>query len=160
MCNKCKIVKPLDEFYPQVNGKFGRSPYCGICDAARAKERYNNPVHHERRKDQIYNARLRRKLEVMQALAPQYAKGCVDCGVTEFHHLDWDHKDDVLKHLPLSKMWNYSKAKILEEVAKCELRCAHCHRTRTAAQLKWIDWQKIVSSGDSIESILRKVLND
>ena len=30
-----------------------------------------------------------------------------------------------------------SKEAILEEIAKCDLICANCHRIRTAKQLGW-----------------------
>jgi hypothetical protein len=31
----------------------------------------------------------------------------------------------------------YSWSKILEEIEKCDVRCANCHRRRTAKQLGW-----------------------
>lgn len=57
---------------------------------------------------------------------------CVDCGNTfhpcamDFDHINEDKINDVSNMIRLS-----SWAKILEEIAKCELVCANCHRVRT-----------------------------
>lgn len=59
---------------------------------------------------------------------------CADCGV-RFPHwvLDFDHLPGSDKRGNLATMINegFSRETILEEIAKCELVCANCHRTRT-----------------------------
>lgn len=54
---------------------------------------------------------------------------CMDCG-NKFHPcaMDFDHVKGE-KIFSLNTM--YSEIKVLEEVAKCELVCANCHRVRT-----------------------------
>lgn len=56
--------------------------------------------------------------------------GCADCGYNENHAgLEFDHTGE--KFLNVSTMANHSMAKILEEIAKCEVVCGTCHNIRT-----------------------------
>lgn len=65
---------------------------------------------------------------------------CVDCGliVTENNSIafDWDHIDRSTKFREVSKLRNGSTMQMLEEIAKCALRCAICHRIKTYAEQK------------------------
>lgn len=60
--------------------------------------------------------------------------GCVDCGFNLHHEaLDFDHMPEFEKSFNLglgvtSRGWPALHA----EVAKCEVRCANCHRIKTA----------------------------
>lgn len=45
---------------------------------------------------------------------------------------DWDHRDPSDKGFTISQGWSgRSIATLLDEVAKCDLLCAYCHRLRT-----------------------------
>lgn len=57
------------------------------------------------------------------------AGGCVDCGNKNLSVLDFDHTRD--KVVQLSHMWHRPFAEIDAEAAKCEVRCANCHRIKT-----------------------------
>lgn len=54
---------------------------------------------------------------------------CVDCKTTE--QLEFDHADAKTKSFNISKIWNYSQAKLDLELAKCVLRCKSCHLLKT-----------------------------
>lgn len=60
------------------------------------------------------------------------ASGCVDCGYNEHPEaLEFDHvRGEKLFNVAsgIRKAWS----KVLEEIAKCEVVCANCHRIRTA----------------------------
>lgn len=60
---------------------------------------------------------------------------CVDCGESDFVVLDLDHRGG--KKLAVSKMMGraYALPTIIAEVEKCDVRCANCHRRRSAHQL-------------------------
>lgn len=60
--------------------------------------------------------------------------GCVDCGEHELAILDFDHldaKDDSVMRLAAG---GCSEFRLRAEMAKCVVRCANCHRRRTARQ--------------------------
>jgi hypothetical protein len=63
---------------------------------------------------------------------------CVDCGETDIRVLEFDHshgrKIDEISHL-LSQ--GYGWRAIETEIAKCEVRCANCHRLKTMERGKW-----------------------
>lgn len=69
--------------------------------------------------------RLRRYLE-------QHA--CVDCGEFDPEVLDFDHLRDKRNNVS-TMLWSGMLWKAIEdEIAKCEVRCANCHRRRTARE--------------------------
>lgn len=58
---------------------------------------------------------------------------CVDCGEDDPVVLEFDHVRGVKKYI-VSRMMNargQRLPKVIEEVAKCEVRCANCHRRVT-----------------------------
>lgn len=97
--------------------------------------------HYEENKDYYKEKSKKRKQEQLpkrKAILSRYKvlKGCVDCGYKEHPEaLDFDH-------IVGTKSFNISQAnnrmtswlKIKEEVKKCEVRCANCHRIATASR--------------------------
>ena len=59
---------------------------------------------------------------------------CSDC-VTMYDPvcMDWDHRPTETKFMPVSQMFaaKMSMELIMQEIAKCDLVCANCHRIRT-----------------------------
>jgi len=136
-CRMCGLIKPLTEFSVK-NKKTGRRAWkCKTCVAA------NSRAHYEKNRDRYlvrtrstkraYRKRNRAlKSDVIAALA------CVDCGATDPRMLDFDHRDPATKFNEVSRMMSSgSWPAILSEIAKCDVRCANCHRRRTAADLGW-----------------------
>ncbi len=62
---------------------------------------------------------------------------CVDCGETDPIVLEFDHLRDKVKNISLMVRSNYKIKTISTEIEKCEVRCANCHRRKTAIQLGW-----------------------
>tara|TARA_R110000796_G_scaffold23944_2_gene68505 strand:+ start:3628 stop:3981 length:354 start_codon:yes stop_codon:yes gene_type:complete len=57
---------------------------------------------------------------------------CVDCGEVNNIVLEFDHiKGEKLKNISNMVNESYSIKSIQEEINKCELRCANCHRIVT-----------------------------
>lgn len=64
---------------------------------------------------------------------------CVDCGETNPLFLEFDHLGN--KKYNISEIvWQVLALDTLKaEIAKCRIRCAHCHRIKTARELGyWI----------------------
>ena len=64
---------------------------------------------------------------------------CVDCNesdpvVLEFDHIKKESKVGAVSEMIKRQM---SWETILKEIGKCEVRCANCHRRRTAKQQGW-----------------------
>lgn len=69
-------------------------------------------------------------------------RGCVDCGYN-LHPaaLDFDHVRGV-KLFGIGSKFQKSWKVLLEEIAKCDVRCSNCHRIRT--------WGKVMERNLSI----------
>jgi transposase len=66
--------------------------------------------------------------------------GCVDCKEKYPHYmLEFDHLPEFQKlDSPTNIMHNYSWEKAMEEISKCDIVCANCHKIRT--------WQRYLDS--------------
>jgi hypothetical protein len=51
--------------------------------------------------------------------------GIADWRVLDFHHIDRSTKDFTIQQLTRK---GYGRERILQEIAKCEVLCANCHR--------------------------------
>ena len=79
-------------------------------------------------------ARRERHAEISIALARyKLERQCADCDrhFDKAYHLDFDHRPGVTKLFNLSKFGSRNTVAIWREVAKCDVVCALCHRTRT-----------------------------
>lgn len=109
-CTKCLKDKELTDFYTQNDRKSGAS-YCKECFNHYCMARWSA-----------------RKVEMVEYKGSK----CIDCelenehpSVYEFHHLDPTRKDYVWTKLRLRPI-----KVIKEELDKCVLLCANCHRKR------------------------------
>lgn len=134
ICSSCKQELSLDNFNKKGSEKY--QPYCRPCDNQRARSYYeNNKDHHKaviRKRTIKYRDESRKWIRELKESKP-----CLDCGVTyPWYVMDFDHvsgeKDGNVSAMIARKV---SKQKILDEIAKCELVCANCHRARTFSRL-------------------------
>jgi hypothetical protein len=68
------------------------------------------------------------------------ANPCVDCGEANIIVLEFDHIGEAgTKHFSISDATRhgYSITKLKNEIAKCEVRCANCHRKKTYERGGW-----------------------
>ena len=86
-----------------------------------------------------YNARSRARTASNQQNMIEYLadKECVDCGENDPVTLQFDHQRDKTIAVSVAVRDGWSWARILDEIAKCELVCANCHARRTARQFGW-----------------------
>ena len=63
---------------------------------------------------------------------------CVDCGETDIIVLEFDHiGDDKDFNISDAVRVGYGMPKLKAEIAKCEVRCANCHRKKTYERGGW-----------------------
>ena len=83
----------------------------------------------KRHKDRRQNLRARNRKYVAEYLAKN---PCVDCGEDDPIILEFDHvRGKKLTHVTKLARDNASLKRLDEEIAKCEVRCANCHRIKT-----------------------------
>jgi len=110
-CAKCQTSKHVNNFTLLKTGY--RHSYCKTC-----LRQYNN--------------NLDRKLRTSKAyiISQKDNKQCTDCKRNfRYWILDFDHLEN--KTFSINKIQNRSLNFIKQEIAKCELVCANCHRIRT-----------------------------
>ena len=127
-CPKCKHEKPLTEFYPRNKQKpeLGVGGHCKKCHNLSGRNRYKrNPTPVLIRTKQRRNERI-----VLINRAKD--KPCMDCGIQYPHYvMEFDHAAKN-KCFNIGNGRNcYSLIKLQEEIEKCEVVCANCHRERT-----------------------------
>ena len=135
ICPRCKEKKPLDAFFKKHDRRAGA--YCKPCQLSYVREHY-------RRTSGAYNARRYALAESYKernrALVFAYLSEnpCVDCFERDILVLDFDHIRGV-KLASVSRMINdcVSVGKLRAEIKKCEVRCANCHRRKTAFERNW-----------------------
>ncbi len=119
LCPKCKTNKPIGEFYKRTN----RNDVGGYC------KKCSNLYHSNRVK------------EVKIKMIDYKGNQCEDCGlkhknthysVFEFHHLNPKEKDPNFGRIKYQSWDN-----IKNELDKCALLCANCHRIRHAEIEGW-----------------------
>ena len=134
-CSRCGEEKSRDDFWKNRHTRTGLSSYCIACDKAR-KGRRITPTHLRKRKgvhtlppDGITLVEKQKRIAQLKETTP-----CACCG--EFHPpkcMDYHHIDDATKSFSISsirlqKAGSISMERILEEINKCLLVCAVCHR--------------------------------
>lgn len=57
---------------------------------------------------------------------------CEECGEDRWQTIDFHHKNPLEKEIGISVAIKngWSKSRILNEIEKCEILCANCHRMR------------------------------
>ena len=121
---------PLEQFAWRCKARRQRDNYCGPCRAGYKREHYA----------------ANRSRYIERALAPEqtpiperaayivdFFRGhpCVDCGEDDPIVLEFDHRAD--KCFEISKgLRDREWQSVLDEIAKCDVVCANCHRRRTA----------------------------
>jgi hypothetical protein len=89
----------------------------------------------ERRRRNSATYRERNRIRVLDYLKTH---PCVDCGEKDAVVLEFDHVRGVkLGDVSVLTRSAISWRRISAEIEKCEVRCANCHRSKTAKHLAW-----------------------
>jgi len=137
-CGTCKSIKLKKEFNKNKSKSDGYNTICKNCSSISSKEYYKNNKnkHKEETLKRSRNTRKENRKLYFNILKKSF---CIDCGEDNHVVLEHDHKDGVEKYKNISELvGNGTSWKTIEkEMDKCEIRCANCHRIRTAKQQGW-----------------------
>jgi hypothetical protein len=137
-CSRCSKVKEEGEFNFKVRSRNLRQYQCKDCTRKLIKSHYYRNKNYYLSKAKRRNTEFKLKIHgYLRSYLLNHP--CIDCGETDLAVLEFDHKGDTDKFKAVSQMMRiqYPFEKILEEVDKCDVRCANCHRRKTAEQFKW-----------------------
>lgn len=142
LCTKCGSVKSTNEFNKNRWRKDGLQHYCRICHRVSVVESQRS--HRDAFLKRLRRHNERKRNEIRRHIF-EYLKThpCIDCGESDVIVLDFDHQRDkkhaISQLITSNKSWDY----ISREIEKCEVRCANCHRRKTAEKFGWkkFQWQ-------------------
>lgn len=126
-CSRCRLTKSINQFNRRKQGLQG---YCKDC-----KREYANELNKARRK----------------AIDALKTAPCADCGNSyppvcmDFDHVRGEKLFGIAKIRNRGVDWQ----RVLDEVAKCDIVCANCHRLRTKD--RGITWSNLGRPPDEEE---------
>jgi hypothetical protein len=142
LCSRCKAIKDVEEFRIRqtIDSKVIRTGKCKEC----MKEIWQNDIekrlrHLQYGKNWTVKNRGYNTFKIVEYLK---SHPCVDCGESDICVLDFDHisnKTYGISNLIRRGKWSV----ILKEISKCVVRCANCHRKKTAIEQGWLKLQII-----------------
>lgn len=127
VCRKCGKEKSLYEYTIHIDYSDAHNSTCKRCVSEVSLERYY------KNKESELEAKKRRRDEKRKWLW-EYLKShpCVDCGNDDPRVLELDHLGDKIDSVSRLVSQGNSLNSVIEEVKKCEVRCANCHAIVTA----------------------------
>lgn len=131
LCPKCSTIKPSSEFWVRRRKtKTGTvkeylQQLCKNCSTTRRVARYQANRGRENSLRRIWEDKNRGWLQEFKKTLK-----CANCDESRWYVLDFHHTDPSSKDFDLASSFKFSKDRILEEIAKCEVLCANCHREK------------------------------
>lgn len=135
-CPSCNRELDLDDFAWKDIAKGIRQIWCRKClkEANRVHYLNNTQAYKDRAAARNERVRVENKQKLFEYLSTH---PCVDCGSMDIRILEFDHvrgkKSENITRMLESSPWE----RIASEIAKCEVRCANCHRIKTMEQGGW-----------------------
>lgn len=126
ICSKCKQELPISEFRWKNKSQGTHHSQCKACQKAQEKIHYQES---KERRDAVRATADLQKTNNLGIVDKAKAGGCKKCGekrlyVLDFHHRDPSVKEGTINHMLKSSSYN----KLIEEIDKCDVLCANCHR--------------------------------
>lgn len=136
ICYTCKIEKPLSDFTKNRSKKDGLHGSCRLCKNNHQKSWYRGASSEQ--KERVYKRNKSLRIDYAKKLFEYLKKNpCVMCGESNPIVLEFDHLRDKTSEISTMVRCSYSWERILEEIEKCQVLCANCHRIKTAHQQNW-----------------------
>src|ERR1041384_7871041 len=130
-CSKCGKLREITDFHFRNKKKKTRKSSCKFCFSS-----YRKGLYHKKKSYYIKLAKESKERRLITNRKKLFnflsVHACVDCGESDPIVLEFDHISD--KKYGISDLMCRSKAwkTIEKEIKKCKVRCANCHRKKTA----------------------------
>jgi hypothetical protein len=137
LCLQCNVEKLVSEFNKNRSKPDGLQTFCRSCAHINFKRYYD--LNTDKQKSSCSKRRAKYVLLTQQYVYDYLSTHqCVDCDETDPIVLEFDHVKDIKKNNISVLVHNGSSLKvIMKEIEKCEVRCANCHRRKTAKDFNW-----------------------
>jgi hypothetical protein len=142
ICSGCGQERdPEHDFSWKYKERGIRNARCKYCQSLKSKQHYEH-----NKQPYLERARTREAwvTEDNQRKLAEYFSShpCVDCSQNDVRVLEFDHvrgkkSNDISKMMTIGCSWSTIEA----EIAKCEVRCANCHRIRESK--KGNSWRQL-----------------
>lgn len=112
-----------------------RDSACKVCTRKSLRDHYS-------RNREYYLAKVCKRNKAVRVLNKVFIRDylrshpCVDCGESDPIVLEFDHFKNKINAVAIMARSSTLKSLSLE-VDKCVVRCANCHRKKTARQFNW-----------------------
>lgn len=140
ICKVCGQEKHHDQYSWRNKKKGWKHGHCKVCHSTYRKQHYQDNqdkyVGLATNWNQENSAKLRdtNRRYVFEYLLKH---PCVDCGESNPIVLEFDHVRGKKRAAIAKMLSSYSIEAIQKEIEKCEVRCANCHRRKTAREHNW-----------------------
>lgn len=137
-CSACGQVKSINDFWKRVRAKDGYNSSCIHCVRTQNSNSYKNHWLKNRKRidanNYLITEQLREKCNLIK-----HNMGCYFCKENNPVCLDFHHKNKNSKTLGISSMIGRHRvwATIENEISKCIVVCANCHRKIHAGELNY-----------------------
>lgn len=146
VCSKCELgyPKPFEDYFSKKPGAPDGLQYtCKKCHNIYVKEHYcKNKVSYKRRAN-LRNKTVRHdNRQFIWDFLKEHP--CVDCGEKDPIVLEFDHiNNDKTANVSRLVSEGHPLEKVKLEISKCEVRCANCHKRKTAKQFNYYQGIKL-----------------
>jgi hypothetical protein len=130
-CGRCGEFKPRSEFAWRRKRRKQRDNMCRPCRSVYHREHYlaNKQRYIDQARARKQALRLERTTYLLEFFS---SHPCTDFGEKDPVVLEFDHLSAEAKSFGIGQALSYRAwPSILEEIEKCEVVCANCHRRRT-----------------------------
>ena len=129
-CRRCGNVLNVENFNKNKAKKDGLNSFCRQCSKDYLKEHYKR-----NKRYYIDKAEKHKKKTRLSRLDILKDKACLHCGEADPDVLEFHHRNPTDKYKNVSTLFSKGwSRKVVEEMAKCDILCANCHRRLTAKE--------------------------
>lgn len=133
-CSKCRRLRLVKFFTKNGSKKDGLNHSCASCHREYTRKHYKNNIQYYVGKAKISEDKFDSEIRKLKTVP------CMDCKKQyNYWQMDFDHVSGKKEFAIGSTFWSYkSRTAIREEIKKCEVVCANCHRDRTYKRKQYV----------------------